>query len=90
MINLYDWFDAFSSTLHVPSPSAKDSDDEVEKRKEVQARFMRGFHELDFLGFLKGTKRKQDHVLKTFFMLGEEETEGFLDGLRAGRKDPEK
>ena len=34
---------------------------------EVQARFIRGVHELDFMGFLKHTGRKPDHVARTVF-----------------------
>lgn len=52
--------------------------DEDEKRRERQARFLRAFHELDYLGFLKGTKRKEEHCLKTFFMLGEDEVAGLV------------
>ncbi|KAK7448828.1 Origin recognition complex subunit 3 [Stygiomarasmius scandens] len=33
----------------------------------VQARFMRALHELDYLGFIKHTGRKPDHVLRTVF-----------------------
>ncbi|KAL7409298.1 hypothetical protein BDY24DRAFT_223335 [Mrakia frigida] len=44
-------------------------------REEAQARFMRAFHELDFLGLLKGTKRREDCCLKTLFRLPEEEEE---------------
>jgi origin recognition complex subunit 3 len=33
----------------------------------VQARFMRALHELDYLGFIKHTGRKADHVLRTVF-----------------------
>lgn len=36
-------------------------------QREVQARFIRSIHELDFLGFLKHTGRKADHVMKTVF-----------------------
>jgi hypothetical protein len=39
---------------------------------------MRSFHELDFLGFLKGTKRREDCCLKTFFMLTEEDVDGMI------------
>lgn len=44
-------------------------DDEEEERwkMEVQARFMRSLHELDYLGFIKHTGRKADHVLRTVF-----------------------
>ena len=37
------------------------------RKQEVQARFMRAMHELAFVGFLKHTGRKADHVLKTVF-----------------------
>jgi len=38
---------------------------------EVQARFIRGIHELDFMGFLKHTGRKPDHVTRTVFDVSE-------------------
>ncbi|KAF8653670.1 hypothetical protein AX16_003821 [Volvariella volvacea WC 439] len=45
-----------------------DSDDDDEKwRIQVQARFMRALQELDYLGFIKHTGRKPDHVVRTAF-----------------------
>lgn len=44
---------------------------EEEWRLEVQARFIRALHELDYLGFIKHTKRKADHVIRTVFDLNE-------------------
>jgi len=38
---------------------------------EVQARFIRGVQELDFMGFLKHTGRKPDHVTRTVFDVSE-------------------
>jgi origin recognition complex subunit 3 len=38
---------------------------------ELHARFMHSLHELDWLGFIKHTKRKMDHVAKTVFELPE-------------------
>jgi len=38
---------------------------------EVQARFIRGVHELDLMGFLKHTGRKPDHVTRTVFDVSE-------------------
>lgn len=35
--------------------------------KEVQARFLRAVQELDFMGFIKHTRRKTDHVQKTVY-----------------------
>ncbi|EEB91837.1 hypothetical protein MPER_09741, partial [Moniliophthora perniciosa FA553] len=45
----------------------EDSLDEGQWKMQVQARFIRALHELDYLGFIKHTKRKQDHVLRTIF-----------------------
>lgn len=48
--------------------------EEVEDERwglEVQARFIRGIHELDFMGFLKHTGRKADHVTRTVFDVSE-------------------
>ena len=36
-------------------------------QQEVLARFIRCVHELDYMGFIKHTNRKADHVIKTFF-----------------------
>lgn len=45
-----------------------EDDEDGEKWKlEIQARFMRALHELDYLGFIKHTGRKADHVLRTVF-----------------------
>ncbi|KAJ8515138.1 hypothetical protein ONZ45_g7404 [Pleurotus djamor] len=41
--------------------------DEEKWKMEVQARFIRALQELDYLGFIKHTQRKQDHVLRTVF-----------------------
>lgn len=49
---------------------AEDEDDEEAQEKwklQVQARFIRALHELDYLGFIKHTRRKKDHVLRTVF-----------------------
>jgi origin recognition complex subunit 3 len=46
----------------------EEQEDEDEKWKmQVQARFMRSLHELDYLGFIKHTGRKADHVMRTVF-----------------------
>lgn len=36
-------------------------------RLEVQARFVRALHELDYMGFVKHAARKADHVARTVF-----------------------
>jgi origin recognition complex subunit 3 len=45
----------------------EEEEDEEKWQMEVQARFMRSLHELDYLGFIKHTGRKADHVLRTVF-----------------------
>jgi len=45
----------------------EEGEDEERWKMEVQARFMRSLHELDYLGFIKHTGRKADHVLRTVF-----------------------
>jgi origin recognition complex subunit 3 len=42
-------------------------EDEEEWLMEVQARFIRALQELDYLGFIKHTGRKADHVMRTVF-----------------------
>ncbi|EKM78495.1 hypothetical protein AGABI1DRAFT_9633, partial [Agaricus bisporus var. burnettii JB137-S8] len=36
-------------------------------QQEIQARFIRSLHELDYLGFLKHTGRRKEHVVRTVF-----------------------
>ncbi|KAI8995456.1 hypothetical protein BD414DRAFT_410622 [Trametes punicea] len=47
----------------------EDEMDEEEERwkDEVQARFIRALHELDYMGFVKHTGRKPDHVIRTIY-----------------------
>jgi len=60
MINLYDWMQAFISVV--------DPDADMSTKKSVdpqlQARFVQAVSELQFLGFIKPTKRKTDHVAR--------------------------
>ncbi|KAF9489511.1 hypothetical protein BDN71DRAFT_1455928 [Pleurotus eryngii] len=44
-----------------------DEQDDENWKLEIQARFIRALHELDYLGFVKHTGRKADHVLRTIF-----------------------
>ena len=60
-----------------PPKRRADSDDEdagfdskEDKEKwnvQVQARFIQSLHELDFMGFIKHTNRKADHVMRTVY-----------------------
>ncbi|KAL3281804.1 hypothetical protein HHI36_005005 [Cryptolaemus montrouzieri] len=62
MINLYDWLQAFLSIL---DPAGEDDDGDNKNRRvdpELQARFTQAIVELEYLGFIKTSKRKTDHV----------------------------
>ncbi|KAK8381467.1 hypothetical protein O3P69_018502 [Scylla paramamosain] len=64
LINLYDWLQAFVSVV-----GQEDEEDESSARskkidEKLQARFVLAVSELQFLGFIKPTKRKTDHVAR--------------------------
>ncbi|KAI7896366.1 origin recognition complex subunit 3 N-terminus-domain-containing protein [Mucor mucedo] len=60
LINLYDWFVAFGCIIEREKRPANQKLEE----NEVQARFIRSVAELQFLGFIKPTQRKTDHVIR--------------------------
>ncbi|KAI8820462.1 origin recognition complex subunit 3 N-terminus-domain-containing protein [Fimicolochytrium jonesii] len=71
MINLYDWFMAFSAVLEKEVPpaaaSAAESDENTppaSNRDDAQLRFFAAVAELEYLGFIKSTTRKTDHVVR--------------------------
>ncbi|KAL5011062.1 hypothetical protein ScPMuIL_013367 [Solemya velum] len=60
LINLYDWLQAFATVV-----SEGEENNNSETINEIlQARFIRAVSELQFLGFVKPTKRKTDHVAR--------------------------
>ncbi|KAJ1897290.1 Origin recognition complex subunit 3 [Kickxella alabastrina] len=60
MINLYDWYSAFASVVEQGGGQAR----KQVAQSEIQARFMRAVEEMRFLGFIKSTQRKTDHVMR--------------------------
>ncbi|KIO20555.1 hypothetical protein M407DRAFT_245763 [Tulasnella calospora MUT 4182] len=44
-----------------------DDDDDDEATKKLEARFLRCFHEFDYLGLLRHSGRKVDHVMRTVY-----------------------
>ncbi|XP_045765033.1 origin recognition complex subunit 3 isoform X2 [Maniola jurtina] len=58
-INLYDWLQAFAAIL-----CPADQDDDRDQDATIQVRFTRAVAELQFLGFIKSSRRKTDHVLR--------------------------
>ncbi|CAH1997447.1 unnamed protein product [Acanthoscelides obtectus] len=61
MINLYDWLQAF---LSIVDPSDADEESDRYVKPELQARFTQIVTELEYLGFIKNSKRKADHVAR--------------------------
>ncbi|XP_078068596.1 origin recognition complex subunit 3 isoform X2 [Mustelus asterias] len=61
LINLYDWLQAFVTVVNAAEGKepANGKVDEV-----LHARFIRAVSELEFLGFVKPTKQKTDHVAR--------------------------
>ncbi|KAJ8589790.1 hypothetical protein M405DRAFT_791254 [Rhizopogon salebrosus TDB-379] len=53
--------------VEVDNEDADAEGDEEEWHMEVQARFIRALQELDYLGFIKHTGRKVDHVMRIVF-----------------------
>ena len=58
LINMYDWLQAFLIIVD-PGSNAKEQRDVDPK---LQARFTQAVAELEFLGFIKSSRRKTDHV----------------------------
>jgi len=61
MINLADWMDSFMAI--------KEDDEKKTKSIELEARFMQCANDLQFIGLLKPTQRKTDHVQKCTWAL---------------------
>ncbi|CAG9759784.1 unnamed protein product [Ceutorhynchus assimilis] len=70
MINLYDWLQAF---LYIVDPKYSDDlddksnklvDPELQYPLKYKARFTQAVAELEYLGFIKSSKRKADHVAR--------------------------
>nr|XP_022902231.1 origin recognition complex subunit 3 [Onthophagus taurus] len=60
MINLYDWLQAFVSVVNPVHLDDAEADQQISP--QLQARFTQAVAELEFLGFVKSSKRKADHV----------------------------
>ncbi|XP_052810573.1 origin recognition complex subunit 3-like isoform X1 [Mya arenaria] len=60
LINLYDWMQAFVTVVQ-----QEDENDSLKQADhKLQARFIQAVSQLQFLGFIKPTKRKTDHVAR--------------------------
>lgn len=70
LVSLYDWFNSFAmarTAANMASHSSDDGTKTVISPAEMQARFSRACSELEFIGVLKYTNRKTDHVARLAF-----------------------
>jgi origin recognition complex subunit 3 len=80
MINVYDWYESFSQVIESQrshlAPNGEsdghvDEEDDDEWKMHVQARFVRALHTLDFVGLVKHTGRKAEHIMRTVYDVAE-------------------
>lgn len=69
--NIYDWYSTFCS-IRTANAVQRDEDGNIKgimeiAQAELQARFGRACSELEFLGLMKYTNRKTDHVMRLIF-----------------------
>ncbi|RUS85590.1 hypothetical protein EGW08_006673 [Elysia chlorotica] len=70
LVNLYDWLQAFVTIVAAEDPAGdtklkkKGKSSQRNPSVELRARFIRAVSELQFLGFIKSTRRKTDHVMR--------------------------
>uniref|UniRef100_A0A8C7CU50 Origin recognition complex subunit 3 n=1 Tax=Oncorhynchus kisutch TaxID=8019 RepID=A0A8C7CU50_ONCKI len=62
LINLYDWLEAYATVVSAAEGKDPDSVDFGKVDELKHARFIQAVSELEFLGFIKSTKQKTDHV----------------------------
>ncbi|TRY54187.1 hypothetical protein DNTS_030458 [Danionella cerebrum] len=62
LINLYDWLEAFATVLSATEDKGGNSEEPGQVDSMTHARFIQAVSELEFLGFIKSTKQKTDHV----------------------------
>ncbi|XP_041044623.1 origin recognition complex subunit 3 isoform X2 [Carcharodon carcharias] len=64
LINLYDWLQAFVTVVSAAEEKDPDKMSNGQVDEVLHARFIRAVSELEFLGFIKPTKQKTDHVAR--------------------------
>ncbi|XP_067312102.1 origin recognition complex subunit 3 [Pseudorasbora parva] len=64
LINLYDWLEAFVTVMSAAEDQDADSEEHGKVDSLKHARFIQAVSEMEFLGFVKSTKQKTDHVAR--------------------------
>lgn len=64
LINLYDWLEAFVTVMSAAEDQDTNSEEGGKFDSLEHARFIQAVSEMEFLGFVKSTKQKTDHVAR--------------------------
>ncbi|XP_028843176.1 origin recognition complex subunit 3 isoform X2 [Denticeps clupeoides] len=64
LINLFDWLEAYCTVVSAAEGKDPDSPDYGKVDELKHARFIQAVSELEFVGFVKSTKQKTDHVAR--------------------------
>uniref|UniRef100_A0A8C5ADF3 Origin recognition complex subunit 3 n=1 Tax=Gadus morhua TaxID=8049 RepID=A0A8C5ADF3_GADMO len=64
LINLYDWLEAYATVVSAAEGKDPESEEYGKVDELKHARFIQAVSELQFLGFIKSTKQKTDHVAR--------------------------
>uniref|UniRef100_A0A8C1TYS5 Origin recognition complex subunit 3 n=1 Tax=Cyprinus carpio TaxID=7962 RepID=A0A8C1TYS5_CYPCA len=64
LINLYDWLEAFLTVMSAAEDQDTNSEECGKYDSLKHARFIQAVSEMEFLGFIKSTKQKTDHVAR--------------------------
>ncbi|XP_029316680.1 origin recognition complex subunit 3 isoform X2 [Cottoperca gobio] len=64
LINLFDWLEAYATVVSAAEGNNPDFDNFGKVDDVKHARFIRAVSELEFLGFIKSTRQKTDHVAR--------------------------
>uniref|UniRef100_A0A8C2BQR5 Origin recognition complex subunit 3 n=1 Tax=Cyprinus carpio TaxID=7962 RepID=A0A8C2BQR5_CYPCA len=64
LINLYDWLEAFVTVMSAAEDQDTNSEECGKYDSLKHARFIQAVSEMEFLGFIKSTKQKTDHVAR--------------------------
>ncbi|XP_059376823.1 origin recognition complex subunit 3 [Carassius carassius] len=64
LINLYDWLEAYVTVMSAAEDQGTNSEEGGKYDSLKHARFIQAVSEMEFLGFVKSTKQKTDHVAR--------------------------
>ncbi|XP_029349133.1 origin recognition complex subunit 3 isoform X2 [Echeneis naucrates] len=64
LINLFDWLEAYATVVSAAEGNGPESENFGKVDEVKHARFIQAVSELEFLGFIKSTKQKTDHVAR--------------------------